>query len=193
VESVTLLFSNGQDEASCILQATRVGVLEISVAKFYELLPNSEYYLLSYQVLGWKNQQLLEVGQKSKTVNIALPNTSENESDNPEIIETPTTPTIKPPAKHQPPTVSNWHLVTIKPRKRDIFCKQIQHKLNSSHPEETGIITFQLCSAEIYADYVLVQTQKMSAARKTLQSIEHFMRIEPKPLTEADLKRMLGA
>jgi hypothetical protein len=54
-------------------------------------------------------------------------------------------------------------------------------------------MSFQLCPAEIYADYILVQAQKMSMARKTLQSIEHFMRVEPKPLTEADVKRMLGA
>jgi hypothetical protein len=189
MEHVTLLLNNGQDEAFCMLQADRIGVLEISVAKFYELLPKTEYYGLGYQVLGQKNQQLIEVGQQTKTVSIISPTPTKSESANSAIIEAKT---IRSPAKSQMSTVSNWHLVTIKPRKRDIFCKQIQHRLNNSHPEETGIITFQLCPADIYADYVLVQAQKMSVARKTLQSIEHFMRIEPKPLTEADVKRMLG-
>ncbi|NJM75226.1 MAG: hypothetical protein HC852_04890 [Acaryochloridaceae cyanobacterium RU_4_10] len=189
LESVTLLLSNGQDASSCTLQADRIGILEISVAKLHELLPKAEYYVLGYQVLGQENQQLIEVGRLAETVSISPPIPSETESDSSAVIDTKT---VKPIEKSQASTVSNWHLVTIKSRKRDIFCKQIQHRLNNSRPEETGIVTFQLCPADIYADYVLVQAQKMSAARKTLQSIEHFMRIEPKPLTEADVKRMLG-
>jgi hypothetical protein len=188
---VTLLLSTEQDEVSCSMQADRIGVLDISVAQFYELLPKAECYALSYQVSGQEYQRLIEVGQFSEGIHIAqklMPETELDKSTTEEKF------VIKPPlVKPQPSTVSNWHLATIKPRKRDIFCKQLQHRLDNGRVEETGIITFQLCPAEIYADYILVQAQKMTTARKTLQSIEHFMRVEPKPLTEADVKRMLGA
>jgi hypothetical protein len=190
MEYVTLLLGNKQNEVACSLQTDRIGALDISVAQFYELLPRSEYYALSYQILGQESQRLIEVGQISKGIGIGQELTPKTESDKSTTNERVV---INPPAKTQLSTVSNWHLVTIKPRKRDIFCKQLQHRLDKGHVEETGIITFQLCPAEIYADYILVQAQKMSAARKTLQGIEHFMRVEPKPLTEAHVKRMLGA
>jgi hypothetical protein len=190
MEYVTLLLSDKQSEISCSLQADLIGMLDISVAQFYELLPKAECYALSYQVSGIEKQPLIKVDQSSKGISIARELTPKTESDKSTTNERVV---INPPAKNQPSTVSNWHLVTIKPRKRDIFCKQLQHRLDNGHVEETGIIAFQLCSADIYADYILVQAQKMSAARKTLQGIEHFMRVEPKPLTEADVKRMLGA
>jgi hypothetical protein len=190
MEYMTLLLGDKQSEISCSLQADRIGVLDISVAQFYELLPKAECYALSYQVSGLEKQPLIEVDQFSKGISILQELTPETESDKSTTEEQVV---IKSPVKSQPSTVSNWHLVTIKLRKRDIFCKQLQHKLDNGHVEEIGIITFQLCPAEIYADYILVQAQKMSMARKTLQGIEHFMRVEPKPLTEADVKRMLGA
>jgi hypothetical protein len=190
MEYVSLWLSDKQSEISCSLQADRIGMLDISVAQFYELLPKAECYALSYQVSGIEKQPLIKVDQSSKGISIAQELTPETESDKSTTKEQVV---IKSPVKNQPSTVSNWHLVTIKPRKRDIFCKQLQHRLDNGHVEETGIMSFQLCPAEIYADYILVQAQKMSMARKTLQSIEHFMRVEPKPLTEADVKRMLGA
>ncbi|MGB8701840.1 MAG: hypothetical protein WCD18_20690, partial [Thermosynechococcaceae cyanobacterium] len=70
MEYVTFLLGNKQDEVSCSLQADRVGILDISVAKFYELLPKAEFYTLSYQVSGQTKQPLIEVAISEPTLSI---------------------------------------------------------------------------------------------------------------------------
>jgi hypothetical protein len=191
LEPVKLWLSNGNVETICTLQANRLGSLEISLDQFYDLLPKSNFYILSYQPPGQEPQKLLEV---TSTLNFPNPDlqmtTTKVEPTLPKVIHVKSSsePTIKTPSHSN----SNWHLVKIKSYKREIFCKQLKHRLDNQFVDETGIIDFQSCNAEIYGDYVLVQVQQMTTARKTLQAIEHFLRVEPKALSEIEVKKMLG-
>jgi hypothetical protein len=193
MESVTVALSNGQDEFSCSLQADRSGCLDISLAKFYEFLSSSETYTFSYQIAGQAPQLLLTVGHAQPVENISLlPNLTDSQP-------LQTVETIKPqltrPVEQQikSSAASKWYLVTVNSKKRDVFCKRLTHALNTNSSEQTGILQFQPCTNQIYADYVLVEVQKTGTARKTLREMEHFSSIQPRPLTEADVKRMLGA
>jgi hypothetical protein len=76
MEYVTLLLGNKQDKVSCSLQADRIGMLDISVAQFYELLPRSESYTLSYQVSGQEKQPLIEVAIAEPMVSITWTDSS---------------------------------------------------------------------------------------------------------------------
>jgi hypothetical protein len=177
---VTLWLSNGRDEVDSTLQADRTGSLEISLAQFYEFLPQSESYVLSYQLLGQERTPLIAVGQS--TVLVPLPT---------EVLSVKAPAIYEPPKPPPPQTTSNWYLITVKPYKRDVFCKQLRHRLENNNVENTGVINFEPCTAEIYADYILAEVKNNSKARATLQGLEHFTSMERRALKEEDVKRML--
>lgn len=190
IEPVTLILSNGQHECLYTFQADRAGTLEISTAQFYEFFSDSATYHLSYQLAGQAPQQLLTVSTVPVETPVAL--ITSPSSQETKVVESSVTQSTKPiPARSS--AKSNWHLVTVRPGKRDVFCKQLTHVVSTKGIEQTGILNFQLCPNEIYATCVLVEVQKIGSVRTTLQEIEHFVRIEPKPLSEADVKRMMGA
>jgi hypothetical protein len=346
LEFITLLLSNGEEETGFTIQADRAGVLDISVAKFYELLPKTECYVLKYQTLGHKTQSLIElavahselavvwsekhveisglVANKTYIVNcwnFLMPNqvaieiefTAESKSiikldlsdgiyhvqifqnnqrvkglgwwcnyrdrykpipeevsENSdlenywyiilgnelesEFIQSISTLKVKlsesklnsmiadiqlssffpewltkdsisaklecwlmelqketeikikeaskepleiKPAPHKvkDQIQGNWYLATVadskKSSKRDIFCQRLEQDLAQKKLDETGILEFKLCPAKDYTSFVLVQVQNFTKARITLRNIEYFIDIARKPLTDAEVNRMI--
>jgi hypothetical protein len=189
MEAVKILLDNGRDEADWTLHADRTGKLDISVAEFYELLSKTQFYSLSYQVAGESAHRLMEVGFNQLAGPIISPENLIKEDTTAEQKITPQTISFNPSTS----ITSNWHLVSVRPFKRDIFCTYLKHALDEDGVAKTGILKFEHCQVDVYADYVLLQVQKLAMARQTLQRIEHFVRIEPKPLKEADKNQMLGA
>ncbi|GEM_PF-1150922 len=185
MDSMTLWLSNGQDEIDYSLRSDRTGNLEISLAQFYEFLPQSESYALSYQLSGQERQLLITIGQSAALV--ALPN--------PPAGKTPEIPKKDQPITHPRPqsVTSNWYRVTVRQRKRDVFCRQLEHRLKTNNVEVTGITTFQPCTATAdYADYILVQVQEKAKARETLQGLDHFADMDRRPLADTEVNRMRG-
>jgi hypothetical protein len=191
MEPVRILLSNGQDEISWTLSADRSGNLEISTAEFYESLSKTECYQLSYQIPGEPVQHLLEIGLNQQRTPV-IPSITSQKSTQAEATIEPIIPSVPVTVPPPPRGSSNWHLVTIRSYKRDIFCVYIEHTLHEESETRTGILQFEQCSAKEYADYVLVQVQNIKTARQTLQRNEYFMKIEPKPLSETELHRMRG-
>jgi uncharacterized protein YdcH (DUF465 family) len=191
MEPVRILLSNGQDEVSWTLAADRSGNLEISTAAFYESSGKTECYQLSCQIPGDPVRYLLEIGFNQPrtpiTPSIASQKSTQAETTVESII--PSAPVTVPPP---PRGSSNWYLVSIRPYKRDLFCVYLEHTLHEESETRTGILQFEQCSAKEYAEYVLVQVQNIRTARQTLQRNEYFMRIEPRPLSERELRRMRG-
>ena len=178
MDLITLYLSNAEESIDYTIQADASGDLVLSLAQFYELLPSSEYYSLSYQIPGHPSQKLIEVSQISLKVG---------------LLSAPPKPVIltveSPPQSVERPQVSNWHFVTLKPRKRDLFTTLLKLQIDNSTPEKIGIFTFKECTLD-YPDQLLVQVQNFKLAHQTLQGIEGFSVMQRKPLTEPEVDRM---
>ncbi len=61
LEEIILFLSNGNEEIPYQLQADASGVLEVRLSVLYGLLPDSDWYALDYQRLGFEPQRLVEM------------------------------------------------------------------------------------------------------------------------------------
>lgn len=61
LEEIILFLSNENEKTSYQLQADASGVLEVRLSVLYDLLPDSGWYALDYQRLGFEPQQLVEM------------------------------------------------------------------------------------------------------------------------------------
>ncbi len=84
----------------------------------------------------------------------------------------------------------NWYLVSSRPNKRDLFLKQLdfiieKHRLNSLFLDRISP------TDTIYKDMVLLQVSDLKLARIHLTTIEPFQKIEPRALSEHQVKQFL--
>ena len=179
MESITIRLSSNEAEIDCGIQADSSGNLSLSLAQFYESLPSSERYSLSYQIVGQSIQMLLELGHNSPK--IELP----HELATTEVV-VKNSPRPVSPERVNP---SDWHFVSLKSRKRDLFIKLLKLQIDNSSPKKTGILEFKECNSD-FPDHMLIQVLNFKLARQTLQSIEGFADLQRKPLKGTEVKRM---
>jgi hypothetical protein len=85
----------------------------------------------------------------------------------------------------------SWYLVSTRPYKRDIFLKYLAGAISGNQLQNL-ILEVIAPEEEVYQDMVLVQLRDFKEARPYLQNIEHFQRLEPKPLSLEQIRRMSG-
>lgn len=61
LEEIILFLSNGNEKIPAQLQADASGILVIRLSVLYDLLPDSDWYVLDYQRLGFEPQRLVEM------------------------------------------------------------------------------------------------------------------------------------
>ncbi len=183
MDLLMLNLSDGEATVNYSVQADASGALGLSLAQLYELLPSSEYYSLSYHIVGQPNQILIEVGKNSPKVELL------NDFSTPVVVATVEEPSSIQPVSADRSQKSNWHFVTLKPRKRDLFMTLLRRQMDYSTYEKTGILTFKECCSD-YPDHLLMQVHNFKLARQTLQGIEGFLDLQRKPLTETEVTQM---
>ncbi|ACK69254.1 chromosome segregation ATPase-like protein [Gloeothece citriformis PCC 7424] len=85
----------------------------------------------------------------------------------------------------------NWYLVNLKPGKRELFVKYLNQAIQKNQLEDIflGILT---PADSIYKDMVFLQLKDLKTARPHLQLIEHFQKIEPRPIPPEQISKIVG-
>lgn len=117
-------------------------------------------------------------------------------------MELPPVPPIQPPdspppvePKKQlvpPPINGNWYLVNVRHKKRDLFLRCLDQVIIQNKLQDL-ILAVETPDDAVYEDIVLLNLVNYKAARTHIQTIESCQRIEPKPLPQAHVNRMLAA
>lgn len=87
---------------------------------------------------------------------------------------------------------SNWYLVSVRAKKRDLFLKYLEMAIIQNRLHEL-ILAVEPPQESVYEDMVLLNLSNFQAARTHLQKIENFQSIERKPLKLEQVNQMLGA
>ncbi|MEA5511852.1 hypothetical protein VB715_18940 [Crocosphaera sp. UHCC 0190] len=85
----------------------------------------------------------------------------------------------------------NWYLVSVRPNKRDLFLKHLDFAIDKNQLRELFLDSISP-SDPMYKDMVLIQISNLKLAQTQLRGIEHFQRIEPRPLSEKQIGQFLG-
>lgn len=97
--------------------------------------------------------------------------------------------------QHNPSTQSaqvNWYILSTRPYKRDLFLKYLEQSISEKQLQE--LIPLMITPQDaVYQDMVLVQLKNFQEARSYLQQIEYFQRLEPKPISPEQVRRMSGS
>jgi hypothetical protein len=89
---------------------------------------------------------------------------------------------------------STWHLLTLtQASKRELFYKQVLHAI-ALEKLETLILSVELPQDSVYKNLVLLEVSSLKAVRDRIQQVDPSLqvKIDPKPLTLAQVNRMLG-
>ena len=85
----------------------------------------------------------------------------------------------------------NWYLVTIRPKKREVFLKYLDTEIRNSQLQDL-IVAIETPETELYEDIVLVNLSDFQAASVHLKKIQYFQRIERQALKLQQVNQMLG-
>lgn len=85
---------------------------------------------------------------------------------------------------------SNWYLLTVRSKKRDVFLKYLYIAISKNNLQEL-IKEIKIPSDAIYQDILLLNLSNFRNAYSYLKEIESFQNIERKPLQIAQVTRML--
>ncbi|GFE71861.1 hypothetical protein [Chroococcus sp. FPU101] len=85
----------------------------------------------------------------------------------------------------------NWYLLTTRSYKRDLFLKYLEQSISEKQLQELIPLTIAPVDA-VYQDMVLIQLKDFKEARSYLQQVEYFQRLEPKPISVEQVRRMSG-
>lgn len=85
----------------------------------------------------------------------------------------------------------NWYLVSVRPNKRDLFLKHLDFVINKNQLE--GLFIDKISPTDpMYKDMVLIKVSDFQLAQTKLRKLENFQRIEPRALTEKQLRQFFG-
>ena len=84
----------------------------------------------------------------------------------------------------------NWYLVSCRPNKRDLFLKQLEFEIDKN---QLGDLFLERISPSdtMYKDLVLLYISDLTSALIHLKKIEQFQKIEPRALSEHQVKQFL--
>lgn len=86
----------------------------------------------------------------------------------------------------------SWYLVSVRPNKRDLFLKYLNITINNNQLQNL-FLEIVAPTDPIYKDMVLLHLEDLKTARSHLQLIEHFQKIEPRPLPPEQISRILSS
>jgi hypothetical protein len=107
------------------------------------------------------------------------------------VLELPRVKSIEPPGEPSP-VHSNWYLVNVRHKKRDLFLRCLNVVIKQNQLDDL-ILAVETPDDSVYEDIVLLNLASFKAVRPHIQSIESCQRIEPKPLPQAQVSLMLAA
>lgn len=84
----------------------------------------------------------------------------------------------------------NWYLVSTRPNKRDLFLKQLNFTIEKHQLREVFLDQITPTDA-MYKDMILIKVSDLKASRSYLSNIEHFQKIEPRALSEKQVRQFL--
>ncbi|WP_013324652.1 hypothetical protein [Gloeothece verrucosa] len=84
----------------------------------------------------------------------------------------------------------NWYLVSLRPNKRELFLKYLAIAIEKNQLQDLFLETI-VPNDPIYKDMVLLHLNDLKTARSHLQLIEHFQKIEPRPIAPEQISRIL--
>ncbi len=86
----------------------------------------------------------------------------------------------------------NWYLVSTRPHKRDLFLKQLDFAIDKHQLNE--VFLDQITPTDvIYKDMLLIQVSDFQSARTHLSQIDHFQKIEPRALSDQQVRQFLDS
>lgn len=86
----------------------------------------------------------------------------------------------------------NWYLVNIRPGKRELFIKSLKLAMAKNQLEDLFLSIFTP-SDPIYKDMVFLQLSDLKMARSELQTVEYFLKIEPRPIPAQQIEKIAGS
>jgi hypothetical protein len=89
------------------------------------------------------------------------------------------------------PISSNWYLLSVRSKKRELFLKYLNLAIEQNKIQEL-ILDIKVPQDSVYEDIVLLNLSNFKAASTYLQKVECFQNIERKPLQSEQVNRMLG-
>jgi hypothetical protein len=102
-------------------------------------------------------------------------------------------PPVQPLEPSVPPPINgNWHLLSVRSKKRDLFLKYLKIAISQNNIQEV-IMDIKTPQESVYEDIVLLNLSNFKTACTYLQKIEYFQGIERKPLQLEQVSRMLGS
>ncbi|MEQ9355872.1 chromosome segregation ATPase [Coleofasciculus chthonoplastes] len=107
------------------------------------------------------------------------------------VLELPPVKPIEPP-EEPPPIHGNWYLVNVRHKKRDLFLRCLNVVIKQNNLDDL-ILAIETPDDSVYEDIVLLNLASFKAVRPHIQTIESCQRIEPKPLSQAQVSLMLAA
>lgn len=85
----------------------------------------------------------------------------------------------------------SWYLVRVLEKRRNLFLKYLEITIEQSKLE-TLILKIITPQEAVLENIVLLCLSNLKDARPYLQKLDYFQKIEPKPLTAEQVKRMAG-
>lgn len=85
----------------------------------------------------------------------------------------------------------NWYLVTVRPKKREVFLKYLDTEIEQSKLQDV-ILAVETPETSIYEDIVLLNLSDFQTASIHLKKIQYFQRIERQPLKLEQVNKILG-
>lgn len=85
----------------------------------------------------------------------------------------------------------NWYLVTVRPKKREIFLKYLDNEIKNNKLEDL-VLAVETPENAIYEDIVLLNLSNFQAVSLQLKKIQYFQRIERQPLKLEQINKMLA-
>ncbi len=82
----------------------------------------------------------------------------------------------------------NWYLVSTRPNKRDLFLKQLNFTIEKHQLREVFLDQITPTDA-MYKDMILIKVSDLKTSRTYLSNIEHFQKIEPRALSEKQVRQ----
>ena len=85
----------------------------------------------------------------------------------------------------------NWYLVTVRPKKREVFLKYLDTEIEKSKLQDV-ILAIETPETSIYEDIILLNLSDFQTASIHLKKIQYFQRIERQPLKLEQVNKILG-
>lgn len=85
----------------------------------------------------------------------------------------------------------NWYLVTLRPKKREVFLKYLDTEIEKSKLQDV-ILAIETPETSIYEDIILLNLSDFQTASIHLKKIQYFQRIERQPLKLEQVNKILG-